>query len=462
MSTEPRTGRILIVDDEVNVRTVLATLVTQAGHEPELAENGDHALQLVRDGDPDVVLTDLAMPGMDGLTLLSRLRVEFPEIPVVLLTAHGTVENAVEAMKLGAFDFLTKPFDRADVVAILDKALGHAALSRREWQGPACDDDCGLLGASAAIEEIRNRVRRVAPSPSTILVTGETGTGKEVVADAIHRLSDRSGGPMVKVNCGALPDTLVESELFGHERGAFTGADRARPGRFELAHRGTLFLDEIGELPEAMQVKLLRVLEDGEVDRVGGTRPVHVDVRVVAATHRDLPGRVAEGRFRQDLLYRLNVVEIHVPPLRERPEDVEPLLRCFVQQQAARLSRPRAEVSDEAIDALRRHPWPGNVRELQNAAERAVLLAEGPVLRAHDFLDTERGALGPTEGAAVADTRAAGTDLKAASRAAAARTERRMIEAALRETDDNVTRAADKLGLSRRGLQIKMRELGLR
>ena len=462
MPAEPRTGRILIVDDEINVRTVLATLVAQAGLESELAENGERALEMVREGDPDVVVTDLAMPGMDGLTLLSRLREKFPEIPVVLLTAHGTVENAVEAMKRGAFDFLTKPFDRSDVIAVLDKALAHASRSRREWQGPAVDDDCGLLGASAAIEEIRARVRRVAPSPSTILVTGETGTGKEVVADAIHRLSDRADGPIVKVNCGALPETLVESELFGHERGAFTGADRARPGRFELADGGTLFLDEIGELPEMMQVKLLRVLQDGELDRVGGTRPRHVDVRVVAATHRDLVRQVADGRFRQDLLYRLKVVEIHVPPLRERPDDVEPLLRCFVHQQAARLSRPTVEISAEAVDALRHHRWPGNVRELQNAVERAVLLAEGPVLRATDFLDLESDAGPASTDRDDSGSPAASTDLKTAARAAASRTERRLIEEALVATSDNVTRAAERLGLSRRGLQIKMRELGLR
>jgi DNA-binding NtrC family response regulator len=446
---------VLIVDDEANVRRVLGTLLDQAGYQTTRVADGAAALDVVRAQDPDLVLTDLAMPGMDGMELLARLKVDFPEIPVVMLTAHGSVEAAVEAMKRGAFDFLTKPFEKAKVVETIDRALRHGERSRREFQGPlTVDDDCGLVGRSAPMDELRRMIRKVGPSPSTVLVTGETGTGKELVADALHRLSPRSDGAMVKVNCGALPETLAESELFGHERGAFTGAERDRPGRFELADGGTLFLDEVGELAPAVQVKLLRVLEDGRVDRVGGSEPRAVDVRLVAATHRDLGREVQDGRFREDLLYRLSVVEVRVPALRERTGDVPLLVEFFLDKHARRLDRPRPEIASEAMKALSAQPWPGNVRQLENAVERAVLLGEGDVLGPDDFDlgSFEREVDGP----------ASAGDLKSAARQAAAREERRLISEALEATGGNVTRAAEKLGLSRRGLQIKMKELGLR
>jgi two-component system, NtrC family, response regulator AtoC len=263
----------------------------------------------VRSLDPDLVLTDLRMPGMDGLELLRRLRHGFPEIPIVLLTAHGTIDTAVEAMRRGAFDFLKKPFDRVRVLETVRGALGQAARARGEFQGPlAPAAPHGLVGASAAMAALGDLLARVAPSPATVLVTGETGTGKELVAEALHRLSPRRDGPLVRIHCGAIPEGLLESDLFGHERGAFTGAERAKPGRFELADGGTLFLDEIAELPLRSQVKLLRVLQDGVVERVGGTEPRHVDARLVAATHRPLEAAVAAGEFRQDLLFRLKVV----------------------------------------------------------------------------------------------------------------------------------------------------------
>ncbi len=445
---------VLIVDDESNVRRVLGTLLEQAGFQTTRVARAEDVLDLVRAQDPDVVLTDLKMPGMDGLELLGALRCEFPEIPVVMLTAHGTVETAVEAMKRGAFDFLTKPFDREEVATVLSKAVAQAGRSRLEFHGPVRpdDEDCGLVGRAAVMDAVRALIRKIAASPSTVLITGETGTGKELVADALHHLSDRSGGPLVKVNCGALPETLVESELFGHERGAFTGAERDRPGRFELADGGTLFLDEVGELPAATQVKLLRVLQDRRVDRVGGSRPIEVDVRLIAATHRDLAEEARGGRFREDLLYRLNVVEIRVPPLRERLDDVPALVECFLDKHAARLRRPRPRVGPAGIEALRRAPWPGNVRQLENAVERAVLLADGPELAPEDFgLRSDVASAAAPEG-----------DLKATARAAAAAAERRLIEQALDSTGGNVTRAAERLGLSRRGLQLKLKELGLR
>ena len=371
-------AHILIVDDEANVRKVLAALLAQGGYQTTPAKDAAQALDLVRAQDPDLILTDLQMPGMDGMELLARVRADFPEIPVVMLTAHGSIEAAVEAMKLGAFDFMTKPFDREQVLEVIGKALGQATRARLEWQDGNSRDDCGLVGGSQAMEAVRTMIRKVADSPTTVLVTGETGTGKELVADAVHRLSGRAGKPLVKINCGALPENLVESELFGHERGAFTGADRARPGRFELADGGTLFLDEVGELPPPVQVKLLRVLQEQVVDRVGGNTPIQVDVRLVAATHRDLKDEVASGRFREDLLYRLQVVELQAPALRDRPEDLPELTRFFLERQSERLQRTRTEGRAGELPPLAARPWPGNVRELQTAEARAVLLGDGP------------------------------------------------------------------------------------
>ncbi|MCI0568580.1 MAG: sigma-54 dependent transcriptional regulator [Acidobacteria bacterium] len=443
---------VLVVDDEVNVRRVLGAMLEQAGYRTARASSGEQALQLVRSQDPDLVLTDLKMSGMDGLDLLKRLRTDFPEIPVVLLTAHGTVETAVEAMKRGAHDFLTKPFDKQRVLEILEKALGEAKSRRREFQGPLVEEaPCGILGQSAGIESMRRIIQRVAPSPTTVLITGETGTGKELVADALHFLSERRAQSLVKINCGALPDSLVEAELFGHEEGAFTGAARARPGRFELADGGTLFLDEVGELPPAAQVKLLRVLQDGLVDRIGSSRPRQVDVRLVAATHRDLNAEVAQGRFRQDLLFRLRVVEIHVPPLRERFEDIPALVQFFLDKHARRLSRSRPDVAPEALAHLAGQSWPGNVRELENAVQRAFLLSDQGVLGPEDFGQAPvEASVGASPGA------------RPAMKVAAAEAERRVVLAALDSTGGNVTRAALRLGLSRRGLQMKLKQLGLR
>ncbi|HET9481999.1 MAG TPA: sigma-54 dependent transcriptional regulator, partial [Candidatus Polarisedimenticolia bacterium] len=379
-------AHVLIVDDEPNVRKVLGALLEQSGYTTSRAESAEEAMRLVRAHDPDLVLTDLRMPAMDGLQLLAELRREFPEIPVVMLTAHGTVETAVEAMKRGAHDFLTKPFDRRKVVEVIGKALAQAGRARGEFQGPLdAGQKCGMVGRSRAIESLRSLIERIAPTPATVLIAGETGTGKELVAEALHRFSPRRDQPLVRVNCGALPETLVESELFGCEKGAFTGADRTRPGRFELADGGTLFLDEIGEMPPAIQVKLLRVLQDGMVDRVGGGRPIRVDVRLVAASHRDLESETRRGSFREDLLYRLRVVEIRVPPLRERLEDVPLLVEFFIDKHSRRLKRPRPTVSAAALAALSEMSWPGNVRQLENAVERAVLLAGGPELSPGDF-----------------------------------------------------------------------------
>jgi len=444
---------ILIVDDEPNVRRVLSTQLEQAGYATTRAASAKQALDLVRSLDPDIVITDLKMPEMDGMEMLARLQQTFPEIPVIMLTAHGTVSNAVEAMKCGAHDFITKPFDRDEMIQLVQKALGQADRARDESRGPLVQGQpCGIVGHSAAIQKLRKSIEKVAPSPVTVLIRGDTGTGKELIAEALHQRSGRKEMPLVKINCGALPENLVEAELFGHEKGAFTSADCAKPGRFELADGGTLFLDEVGELPLPMQVKFLRVLQDRVVDRIGGTKSKQVDVRVIAATNRDLDDDVAHGRFREDLLYRIKVVELTAPPLRERLDDIPDLVDCFLDRHSSRLERPRPSVRPEAMHALMTRPWRGNVRELENMVERAVLLAETDSLSPEDFGLAE---IDPGESPSK-------SSLKEASRAAAIEIERRMILAALAETEGNITHAADRLGLSRRGLQIKMKELDLR
>jgi len=440
---------ILVVDDEPNMRLVLTTLFEQSDFVATSAPSAEEALQHVRRHDPDVILTDMQMPGMDGLELLQKLSDRFPEIPVVLLTAFGTVSAAVEAMRHGAFDFQLKPFDREQLVALMRKAVEHARRARLDVRESHASGSGKLLGNSEPMERLRRDIDKVARSPATVLIRGETGTGKELVAQAIHAGSRRADQPLITVNCGAIPDSLVESELFGHKRGAFTGALNDRPGRFKLADRGTLFLDEIGELPLAAQVKLLRVLEGGETMPVGGTMPETVDVRIIAATHRDLEQAVREGAFREDLYFRLKVIELDVAPLRDRIEDIAALVDRFLDKHAARLERPRFGVAPETLSALMTQGWPGNVRELENAVERALLLAEHDPLTPFDF--------------GLADTPAVGGGpLQSASRSAAAVVERRMIRAALELTGGNVTHAAERLGLSRRGLQNKMKELGLR
>jgi len=455
-------AHILVVDDEPNVRKVLGALLEQAGYTATLAADGHEALALVRSRDPELLISDLKMPGMDGLDLLRAVQKAFPEIPVVLLTAHGTIEAAVEAMKHGAFDFLTKPFEKERVLEVVAKGLAQSRRSRLEFQGPwSPDAACGMVGRGTAMAELRRLIERLAPSPSTVLISGETGTGKELVAEALHRLSPRAARPFIKINCGALPDTLVEAELFGYESGAFTGASRSKPGRFELADGGTLFLDEIGELPAAAQVKLLRVLQDGLVDRIGTTRPHRVDVRLIAATNRDLDQEAARGTFRQDLLFRVRVVEVRVPPLRERLEDIPPLVDFFLAKQSLRLQRPRPAVGPDTMTALAARSWIGNVRELENAVERAMLLG-GDSLTPADFEPGYAGSPAVVDSPAQSVDVSAPSGIKSAARAAAAAAERRLIRAAMESTNGNVTQAAARLGLSRRGLQLKLKEFGLR
>jgi two-component system, NtrC family, response regulator AtoC len=464
----PERKQVLIVDDEVNLRKILSAQLSRDGYDVLTAEDGERGLQLLGEHHIDLVITDLKMPKVDGMTLLKRALEEDPELPVVLITAHGTIDTAVEALKSGAFDFVTKPFDKDEVRQIVAKAL-----KTRELRGadatPASGSRgarFGIIGSSAGITELYAILERVADTPTTVLITGESGTGKELVARALHEHSSRKDKPFIKVNCAAIPKELIESELFGYERGAFTGAVASKPGRFELANGGTLFLDEIGEIPVEMQVKLLRALQESEFERVGGIKTIRIDVRLVAATNRDLKKLIAGGAFREDLYYRLNVVPIRLPALRERASDIPLLVEHFLGKFNERLKKHVGGTEQEALDLLSSYPWPGNIRELENVVERAVLFCDGPKLRAQDLPPEVRGALTaaqmPVTDADLEAALASEGGLKEHVKVAMSRLERELVGRALSQTNGNVTHAARLLKISRKGLQLKMKELGLR
>ncbi len=476
----PAKQQILVVDDEANLRRVLVAQLARDGYEVHSAADGESALAFLKEHHIDLVVTDLRMPRMNGMDLLRAALREDPDIPVVILTAHGTVDNAVEALKTGAFDYISKPFDQNEVRMIVRKGLRTRALASREasHQGEGHADDSaprppsrtrfGIIGRSNAIVELYNMIDRVADTPTTVLVTGESGTGKELVARALHVHSRRKDQPFIKVNCAAIPKNLMESELFGYEKGAFTGAVGSKPGRFELASGGTLFLDEIGEIPPEMQVKLLRVLQESEFERVGGVKTLKVDVRLVAATNRDLRREVATGGFREDLFYRLNVVPMELSPLRERSGDVPELVAFFIEKFNKRLNKSVKGVDEDALKVLIAYSWPGNIRELENVIERSVLFADAATISLAD-LPAEVSGGGrsggePGMGHAFAGTGAVLGDagLKAHVKAVASRVERELIGRALKQTGGNVTHAARLLKISRKGLQLKMKELELR
>ncbi|MEZ4219720.1 MAG: sigma-54 dependent transcriptional regulator [Polyangiaceae bacterium] len=465
----PERKQVLVVDDEPNLRRVLSAQLARDGYDVHTAEDGEGALGVLSEHHIDLVITDLRMPRMDGMELLRRALELDESLPVVMITAHGTVDNAVEALKTGAFDYITKPFDQAEVRAIVKKALRTRDLAEAEaTRSPAAviaDAKFGIIGKSAPILEIYDIIGRVAATPTTALITGESGTGKELVARALHENSTRKDKPFIKVNCAAIPRDLMESELFGYERGAFTGAVSSKPGRFELASGGTLFLDEIGSIPVEMQVKLLRALQESEFERVGGVKTLRVDVRLVAATNSDLKREIAAGTFREDLFYRLNVVPIRLPSLRERAEDIDLLVKYFVDKFNQRLHKKVRTISDEAAALLRAHSWPGNIRELENVMERAVLFCDGEVITAADLpTEVKDRTAGPplAEVAHEADAAGEGDGLKERVKAAMSRLERTLIVKALDQTNGNVTHAARILKISRKGLQLKMKELGLR
>jgi two-component system, NtrC family, response regulator AtoC len=459
------TRRVLVADDELNMRRVLEAMLRREGYDVVTAANGVEALGGMS-ADIHTVITDLKMPGLDGMGLLKRLAIDYPDVPVVMITAHGSVENAVEAVKLGAFDYLEKPFEQEQIRQVVAKAISTYALSRKDArpEEPSERGRFRLVGQSPAIRQIYAVVEKVANTPSTVLISGESGTGKELIARALHENSNRHAGPFIKINCAAIPKTLMESELFGYDKGAFTGAVGAKPGRFELAHGGTLFLDEIGEIPVEMQVKLLRVLQESEFERVGGIKTIKVDVRLVTATNRDLLEEIGAGNFREDLFYRLNVVPIQIPPLRERREDIPLLADHFIAKFNERLKKQIVAISPEAVEQLVAYNWPGNIRELENLMERTILFCEGPEIHVSDLPPEIVGATLPPSGAVAGDeaSRPAAGSLKEAVRAETERVERELIQRALDATGGNVTQAARKLKISRKSLQTKMKELGLR
>lgn len=377
---------ILIVDDKEMMRDSLSLAVNRAGHKAITTEDPSQALDLIRQHRPAVVITDLKMPKMDGIELLTKIKADQPDLPVILMTAFATISTAVQAMKFGAFDYVQKPFESDEILVVVDRAIQHgnlvatnqALLANLEQGAPKV-----LVGSSPSMAEVRTRISQVAQSPNaTVLINGESGTGKEVVAQLIHQQSARAGRPMVCLNCAALPPNLLESELFGHEKGAFTGADKLRKGRFELADQSTLLLDEISEIDPGIQAKLLRVLQERAFDRVGSSVTQHVDVRVIATTNRNLLDWVKQGKFREDLFYRLNVVPISLPPLRERRSDIPELADHFLAKIAKRDGRPKRGLEPEAIELISAYNWPGNVRELENIMERCVVLETGDMIRA--------------------------------------------------------------------------------
>jgi DNA-binding NtrC family response regulator len=455
-------ARILIVEDERAIRLALSGLLRREGYDVSLASSGEEALSLFDEAGFDLVLTDLALgQGIDGLALLRRVKERRPETIVVMITAHGSEKIAVEAMKAGAEDYVPKPFDNDEIRLVIARALERTRLLRehrmlldRVQRDFAFEN---LIGSGAAMRRVFETIQKVAETDLTVLIRGESGTGKELVAHALHNRSSRRTRPFVAVNCAAISRELVESELFGHEKGAFTGADQRRAGRFEAADGGTIFLDEIGDMAPETQAKVLRVLQERAFERVGGSKPIGVDVRVVAATHRDLEADVRSGRFREDLYYRLKVVQIDIPPLRERSEDLPRLVDRFLAQLAERLGRPQPAIDPAALARLARHPWPGNVRELRNVVEQAAVLASGPAIQEADLNLPGRGA----DGAAPAAD-AEGLPFGEAKRVAVEDFEKSYLLRALRENGGNISRTAEAIGMVRQSLQQKIRELGLR
>jgi two-component system response regulator AtoC len=453
MSEETKRATLLIVDDDKNTRDGLARALRRV-HDVVVAENGQRALEELDKRRIDVLLTDVRMPGIDGMALLQRALARCPGLICILLTAYGNVETAVTAIKRGAYDFLTKPVNLDHLELLLDRALNSRAMASENANlRELLDDKYGLeslVGSAPAMQELFETIRQAAPTQATILLSGDTGTGKELVAHALHHLSTRSRGPFVAVHCAALSSNLLESELFGHEKGAFTGAVSRRRGRFEMADGGTLFLDEISEIDASIQVKLLRVLEERTFERVGGSEPVEVDIRLIAASNRDLRALAAEGKFREDLYFRLDVVNVHLPPLRERAEDIPILCQHFLKEFSEKNSKPLDGITAETCDLMAAYRWPGNVRELRNTVEKMVVLARGPKLTPRDIPRHIREAVKrPAE--------AGGHPLPAAeSPASLADVERRLIEETLGRCGGNVTRAAAELGVSRRTLHRKL------
>jgi DNA-binding NtrC family response regulator len=453
-----KSGTILVVDDERAVRVALEVNLSKAGHIVSLADSAERAIEIMRTQDVDAVLTDFMMPGLNGIELLATIKEHWPLTQVVLMTGHGTVERAVEAMRLGAHDFVIKPVGRDELLAILDRALRERGLHQQVARLTAeVSERYGfenLIGNTPAMQHVYDQVSAVASSDAYVLLSGQTGTGKELIAHALHHRSPRSNGPFVQVNCGALPGGLLESELFGHEKGSFTGAIRQHKGKFEQADGGTLMLDELGEMPLDTQVKLLRILESGRFQRVGGTAEIHTDVRVVAATNRNIRDEVDAGRFREDLYYRLNVFEINLPTLTQRADDIPLLVDHFIQKFAEKHNKAVTGASTQALDGLRSHPWPGNVRELEHTVERAVILSQTDTIDSFGLTAPPRT---PSSASPTPGMPAQGQSIADALR----EQERTMVIAALRAEQGVQARAARLLGVSRANLNYRIQKLGI-
>ena len=444
--------KVLIADDEANMRWVLERALSKAGYDVETAVDGQLALDRALVERPDLVLLDLKMPKIDGLSLLKTLKEHYPDLMIVMMTAHGSTATAVEAMKAGAHDYLMKPFDIEELLITVSKAFEVERLREQVdyLKGEVQSDGWQLVGSSHVMQEVKHLVERVALTPATVLIQGESGTGKELVAQAIHALSPRVNGPFIRVNCAALTETLLESELFGHEKGAFTGAHARKMGRFELADGGTLFLDEIGELSFNVQAKLLRVLQERTFERVGGEKSIKVDVRIIAATNRDLLKEAQEGRFREDLYYRLSVFPISIPPLRERREDISELVESFLKK--LRAYGQSKTLGPGVITQLMAYDWPGNVRELENMVERMVIISQGAVIRAEGlpvFNISSKKEKGhgifvlPPEGVSLEEL------------------EKSFLQQAMEQTGGNQSKAAKRLGLSRHAFLYRLEKYGI-
>ncbi len=444
---------VLVVDDEIAIRETLAQILGYEDYRVLTAASGPEALDLLEEQSADLVLLDVKMPGMDGFEVLSRLQERLPDLPAIVISGHGDIQTAVQAVKQGAYDFLEKPLDRSRLLVTIQNCLRHrSTLADRERLAAKAGRSTPLIGGCPAMCDVRAFIEKVAPTESTVLVTGENGTGKELVVGALHAGSLRRDGPLVEVNCAAIPGELVESELFGHEKGAFTGAERLRIGKFEQANGGTLFLDEIGDMGEQAQAKVLRAVEEGTIQRVGGSETMTVDVRIVAATNHDLSDP-ASG-FRRDLFFRLNVLSIHMPPLRDRPGDVELLLDFLMDQLAGAMKTEPKTFAPETLGLLREYSWPGNVRELRNLVERLLILAPGPIVRPID--------LPVLPGAASAAPEVPDLFRCADFQEFKSRAEALFLQQKLREHRYNVSRTAEILGMQRSNLYKKITKYGLR
>jgi len=443
---------ILIIDDEKNIREGLGAAFEMEGYEVRLAANGKEGLDCIAKGDIDLVITDLRMDGISGEEVLRRVTTETPGIPVIVLTGHGSIDAAVDAMRNGAYDFLTKPLNLDRLSMLVKRALERRELSLQHTQLKAEVSSAhtldNMIGKSGEMQKVFTLIKKVAPTKASVLITGESGVGKELVADAIHNLSPRSAHEMIKVHCAALSETLLESELFGHEKGAYTGAEKMQKGRFELAHESTIFLDEIGEVNASVQVKLLRVLQDHKIIRVGGEKTIDIDVRVIAATNRDMEKEVKEGRFREDLYYRLNVVHIAVPPLRERRDDIPLLLNAFLKEYAKENGKNVTGIDNRARALLYKYDWPGNIRELRNCIESAVVMCGGNEITPEDLPPTVSASI-----AAPSITIPVGTTLDDAEKA--------IICENLAANKGNKSKTADILGIGRKTLHRKLQEYGI-